>query len=95
MMLTDGAMFRKWKVARIYKFELLNNIGYIVATLVISMGLLSFELFREFMGLNRLLGPVVLGTIACLLAYFTSCFIVLKRHFRKAFDSLPVQEVRS
>ena len=94
-MMTDWAMFRKWNVARIYKFELLNNMGYIVATLVISMGLLSFELFREFMGPSRLLGPVVLGTIVCLLAYFMSRLLVLTRYFKKAFDSLPAQEVRS
>ena len=94
-MLTDGAVLKDERIARIYRYELLNNVGYIVATLVISMSLFGFDFFREFMGTGRLLGPVVMGAMACLLAYFMSRFLVLSRYFDTAFVPIRAQEVSS
>jgi hypothetical protein len=95
MVLTDGAVLKEEQMARIYRYELLNHLGYVVATLVISMSLFSFDFFREFIGPGRLLGPVVMGAMACLLAYFMSRFLVLSRIFNAAFVSIRAQEVSS
>jgi hypothetical protein len=95
MMLTDSSVLRDEEMARIYRFELLNNAVNLVATVVISIGLFSFDFFREFMGSSQLLGPVILGALAYLLAYFMSRFLVLTRHFRAVFVSLRAQEVSS
>ena len=94
-MLTEGAVLKDEQMARIYRYELLNHVGYIVATLVISMGLFSLNFFREFVGSGRLLGPVVMGAMACLLAYFMSRFLVLSRYLNAAFVSIRAQEVSS
>ena len=94
-MLTDGAVLKDEHMARIYRYELLNHVGYVVATLVISMSLFSFDFFREFMGTGRLLGPVVMGAMACLLAYFMSRFLVLSRYLNATFVSIRAQEVNS
>ena len=93
--MTDGAVLKDEQMARIYRYEQLNNVGYIVATLVVSMSLFSFDFFREFVGSGRLLGPVVMGTMACLLAYFMSRFLVLSRYLNAAFVSIRAQEVSS
>ena len=93
--MTDGAVLKDERIARIYRYELLNNAGYVVATLVISMSLFSFDFFKEFMGPGRLLGPVVMGAMACLLAYFMSRFLVLSRYLNAAFVSIRAQEVSS
>jgi len=93
--LTDGAFLKDEQMARIYRYELLNNAGYIVATLVISMSFFSFDFFREFIGPGRLLGPVVMGAMACLLAYFMSRFLVLSRYLNATFVSIRAQEVSS
>ena len=94
-MLTDGAVLMDEQMARIYRYELLNHVGYILATLVISMSFLSFDFFREFIGPGRLLGPLVMGAMACLLAYFMSRFLVLSRIFNAALVSIRAQEVSS
>ena len=93
--MTDSVVPKDEQMARIYRYELLNHLGYVVATLVISMSLFSFDFFREFMGTGRLLGPVVMGAMACLLAYFMSRFLVLSRYLNATFVSIRAQEVNS
>jgi hypothetical protein len=95
MVLTDGAVLKDEQMARIYRYELLNHLGYVVATLVISMSLFSFDFFREFIGPGRLLGPVVMGAMACMLSYFMSRFLVPSRYLNAAFVSIRTQEVSS
>lgn len=70
---------------RIYRFEVLNNVGYILATLVVSHGLFSFDFFQELVGLGRLYGPMAIGVVVCLLAYFVLCLLDLTRDPRRLF----------
>jgi hypothetical protein len=95
MVLTNGAVLKDEQMARIYRYELLNHVGYILATLVISMSLFSFDFFREFIGPGRLLGPVVMGAMACLLAYFMSRFLVMSRYLNATFVPIQAHEVSS
>jgi hypothetical protein len=92
--LTVRTVLRDGEMARIYRFELLNNAVNLMATLFISIGLFGFD-FREFMDPSRPLGPVVLGALAYLMAYFMSRFLVLTRYFKTAFVSLRTQEASS
>jgi hypothetical protein len=93
--LTERIVLRDGEMARIYRFELLNNVVNIVATLFISIGLFGFEFFREFVDPSRLVGPITLGALAYLLAYFTSRFFVLTRYFKTTLVPLHTQEVSS
>ncbi|MFB0558078.1 MAG: hypothetical protein ACETVY_03065 [Candidatus Bathyarchaeia archaeon] len=72
---------------RIYRIEVLNNVGYILATLVISHGLYSFDFFQELVGLGRLFGPMVMGIMVCLLAYLVLRLLDLTRDPRMFFVS--------
>ncbi|MCW4025940.1 MAG: hypothetical protein NWE76_00465 [Candidatus Bathyarchaeota archaeon] len=71
---------------RIYRLEVLNNVGYILATLVVSHGLFSYDFFQELMGLGRLYGPMALGVVVCLLAYFVVRLLDLTRYPRTFSD---------
>jgi len=93
--LTDRTVLRDGEMARIYRFELLNNAVNLVATLCISIGLFGFDFFREFVDLSRLVGPIALGALAYLLAYFMSRFLVLKRQFKTASIPLGTHEISS
>ena len=64
---------------RIYRLDVLNNVGYILATLAISHGLLSYDFFQELAGLGQLYGPMVMVAMVCLLAYFMLCLLDLTR----------------
>jgi len=55
---------------RLYKLEVLNNVGYILASLAVSQGLLSYSFFQELMGPIPLFRPTVIAATVCLLAYF-------------------------
>lgn len=70
---------------RIYRLEVLNNVGYILATLVVSHGLFSFDFFQELVGLGRLYGPMALAVVVCLLAYFVLRLLDLTRDPRMFF----------
>lgn len=70
---------------RIYRLEVLNNVGYILATLVVSHGLFSFDFFQELLGLGRLFGPMAIGVVVCLLAYFVLRLLDLTRDPRMFF----------
>jgi hypothetical protein len=93
--LTERTVLRDGEMARIYRFELMNNAVNLIATVFISIGLIGFDFFREFMDPSRPLGPVVLGALAYLMAYFMSRFLVLTRYFKTAFVSLRTQEASS
>jgi len=95
MILTEDVVLKDEQMARIYRYELLNNVGYIVATLVISISLFSFDFFRELIGPGRLLGPVLMGAMACLLTYFMSRFLVMSRYLNATFVPIRAQEVSS
>ena len=64
---------------RIYRLEVLNNVGYILATLAISHGLLSYSFFQELAGSGPLLRPMVMVVMVCLLAYFVLRLLDLTR----------------
>jgi hypothetical protein len=66
-------------VLRYYRSEVVNNVGYILATLIVAVGIFGFDFFRGLMGPGRLFGPVVLGALACLMAYFASRLMYLTR----------------
>ena len=93
--MTDQIVLRDGEMARIYRFELLNNTVNLVATLCISIGLFGFDFFRELVDPSRFVGPVALGALAYLLAYFTSRFLVLKRQFKTASIPLGTHEISS
>lgn len=73
------------KGLQIYRFEVLNNVDYILATLVVSHGLFSFDFFRKLVGLGRLYGPMAIGVVVCLLAYFVLRLLDLTRDPRRLF----------
>ena len=62
------ARFRLQKV-RLYKFEALNDLGYMLATLAASHGLLSYSFFHELLESVPLLRPTVMMTTVCLMVY--------------------------
>ncbi len=70
---------------RIYRFEVLNYVGYILATLVVSHGLFSFDFFQELVGLGRLYGPMAMGVVVCLLAYFVLRLLDLTKGPKRLF----------
>jgi len=70
---------------RIYRFEVLNYVGYILATLVVSHGLFSFDFFQEMVGLGRLYGPMAMGVVVCLLVYFVLRLLDLTRDPSRLF----------
>jgi len=62
------ARFRLQKV-RLYKFEALNNLGYMLVTLATSHGLLNFNFFQWLLESVPLLRPTVMMTTVCLMVY--------------------------
>jgi hypothetical protein len=63
------ARFRLHRV-RLNRFEALNNVGYMLATLASSHGLLSYSFFQELLGSNALFRPTVIAATVGLLAFF-------------------------
>jgi hypothetical protein len=55
---------------RLHRFEVLNNVGYMLATLAASHGLLSYSFFQELLGSSALFRPTVMTATVCLLVYF-------------------------
>jgi hypothetical protein len=63
------ARFRLHRV-RLHRFEVLNNVGYMLATLTASHGLLSYSFFQELLGSSALFRPTVITAMVGLLAFF-------------------------
>jgi hypothetical protein len=57
---------------RFRRVELLNHVGYVVATIVASLGLLSWDVFRRLAASSILVLPLVAAVAASLVAYFSS-----------------------
>ena len=57
---------------RFRRVELLNHVGYVVATIVASLGLLGWDSFRQFAASSILVLPMVAVVTASLVAYFGS-----------------------
>ena len=57
---------------RFRRVELLNHVGYVVATIVASLGLLGWDSFRQFAASSILVLPMVAAVAASLVAYFGS-----------------------
>jgi len=64
---------------RLYKLEVLNNVGYILASLAVSQGLLSYSFFQELVRPLPLFRPTVMAATVCLMAYFVLRLISLTR----------------
>jgi len=67
------ARFRLHK-NRFHMFEALNNVGYMLATLAASHGLLNYSFLQKLLGSSALFRPAVITGAACLLAFFALRF---------------------
>jgi len=63
----------------LYKLEVLNNVGYILASLAVSHGLLSDSFFQELARPLPLFRPTVMAATVCLMACFVLRLISLTR----------------
>jgi hypothetical protein len=52
--------------------ELLNHVGYVVVTIVASLGLLGWDAFRRLAASSTLVLPLMAAVAASLVAYFSS-----------------------
>ena len=59
-------------VERFRRVELLNHVGYVVATGVASLGLFGWDAFRRLAASRFLVVPLVVAVAASLVAYFGS-----------------------
>ncbi len=57
---------------RFRRVELLNHVGYVVVTIVASLGLLGWDAFRRLAASSFLVLPMVAAVAASLVAYFGS-----------------------
>jgi len=62
------ARFRLQRV-RLNRFKALNNVGYMLAVLAASHGLLNYSFFQELIGSSTLFRPTVMVTTLCLMAF--------------------------
>jgi hypothetical protein len=67
----ETAMFARFRLhrVRLYKFEALNDLGYMLATLAASHGLLNFNFFQELLGSSALFKPTVMVATGVLMVY--------------------------
>ena len=59
-------------VERARRVELMNHVGYVVATVVASLGLFGWDAFRRLAASRFLVVPLVAAVAASLVAYFGS-----------------------
>jgi hypothetical protein len=57
---------------RYRRVELLNHVGYVVVTIVASLGLLGWDAFRRLAASSTLVLPLMAAVAASLVAYFSS-----------------------
>ena len=67
------ARFRLQRV-RLNRFKALNNVGYMLAVLAASHGLLNYSFLQKLLGSSALFRPAVITGAACLLAFFALRF---------------------
>lgn len=54
------------------RLELINNIGYIISTLIIVVGLFNFDVFLHFIYFYKIIIPIMTGVIFIILVYLVS-----------------------
>jgi len=55
-----------------YRWEIINQIGYVISTLIACAGLFNYEKFLQFTYTYKMIVPIVIGTASILITYFIS-----------------------
>ena len=53
-----------------YRLEIINQIGYIISTLIACAGLFNYETFLQFTYTYKISIPIVIGAVSILITYF-------------------------
>lgn len=79
-------------LGRYYRYELMNHIGYILATVAAFVGLFRMELFLQFVSLYRMVTPVVSVIFISLIIYFATRILDISRYMNVALGYLVGSE---
>ncbi len=77
---------------RYYRYELMNHIGYMLATVAAFVGLFRMDLFLQFVSLYRMVTPVVSVIFISLIIYFATRILDISRYMNVALGYLVGSE---
>lgn len=60
----------KDSLCKYYRLELINQIGYIISTLIACVGLFKLEIFLQFADTYKMSIPIVIVIVSILVIYF-------------------------